>query len=57
MVSVKNLAAALDAIRLSLAGSPKGDLEAAQQERNLAYVASTRAKFNLFFISTNREQL
>lgn len=34
----------------------KGDLEAAQQERNLSYVAATRAKNNLFFIQTQREQ-
>lgn len=34
----------------------KGDLEAAQQERNLSYVATTRAKNNLFFIQTQREQ-
>lgn len=30
MVSVKNLAAALDDVRPSLAGSPKGDREAAK---------------------------
>ena len=35
----------------------KGDLEAAQQERNLSYVATTRAKNNLFFIQTQKEQL
>ena len=34
----------------------KGNLEAAQQERNLSYVATTRAKNNLFFIQTQKEQ-
>lgn len=40
--------------KFELKALEKGDLENAQQERNLSYVAATRAKNNLFFISTQR---